>query len=130
MNDSAQGMKSEYHGPSGPGGYWFHLYECQHISKGEYPAGLAIPLGPNVNLLVCRHCWAGIKGMVAEELLHHHLWHLPQTQRETVVKQLIEQGNQGIDEEQARFKAPLQDDEDAQKAGRQWSEWGECPPRI
>lgn len=91
-----QGMKSEYHGPSGPGGYWFHLYECQHISQGEYPVGLAVPLGPNINLMVCRHCWQQIKGMVAQEMIHDHLWHLPQAQKQAVIQELMEAGEKRL----------------------------------
>lgn len=48
---------------------WYRLYECEHITDGTYPAENAIPVGEHTNLILCKHCWTHVFGMVAADIL-------------------------------------------------------------
>lgn len=51
---------------------YFRIYECEHITDGTYGGNLprnVIPVGEHSNILLCRHCWQHVKGMVLEEMV-------------------------------------------------------------
>jgi hypothetical protein len=101
----------ETHGIVGEG-FWFRLYECSHITDNEYPIATCVAIGAHANMLFCRHCWAQIKGMVAEELLHAGLHSLPSGNREKFLEQLL-QGAQYMQDQQdgsAPLKSGVGDD--------------------
>lgn len=50
-------------------GAWFHLYQCEHLSNDSYPLEVIIAIGEHSNMALCKHCWAGVKGAVLEEVI-------------------------------------------------------------
>lgn len=47
----------------------FLLYECEHVTANTYPLETVIPIGERANLILCKHCWQHVTGMVTEEIL-------------------------------------------------------------
>lgn len=47
----------------------FLVYECEHVTNGTYNATEAIPVGSQINILLCKHCWEHVRGMAAQAIL-------------------------------------------------------------
>lgn len=84
----------------GEGDRVLRLYECPHITQNTFPIALAICIGDDTNLLLCRHCWAGIRGLVSEELLRTSLQQIVSSNRTHVVNELVRKAVQAEKEGQ------------------------------
>ena len=49
--------------------HWFRLYECEHVTEGAYPIETALPLGNHTNMLLCKHCWLHMRGLILNDIV-------------------------------------------------------------
>lgn len=45
-----------------------YLYECNHVTSGEYGIQGILPVGRYANILVCKHCWMNLQAMFLADM--------------------------------------------------------------
>jgi hypothetical protein len=102
-------LKYERHGISEEGiplqPNWFFLYECPHVTAGTYGLETGVSIGEHVNLILCKHCWQQISGIVAIEILQDLLKVLPSDAVAKVFSAMIPENGLQSSTQRATVKA-------------------------
>lgn len=72
----------------------FYLYECNHVTSGEYGAQGVLPVGRYANILICKYCWQNLQAMFLADLFRDLLQTRASVELTTMMCDLLnEMGN-------------------------------------
>jgi len=75
------------------GKFPFLMYECEHVTAGTYPPMNAIPIGEHTNMLLCKHCWLHLEGLVLDGMVKRVIKKMTPTQLAEFVKAICDEPN-------------------------------------
>lgn len=69
----------------------FYLYECNHVTSGEYGIQGVLPVGRYANILVCKHCWANLRDMFLADAFREMITYNPSEPLRAMLASLMNQ---------------------------------------
>lgn len=67
----------------------FWLYECNHVTSGEYSPQGVLPVGRYANIFVCKHCWQNLQAMFIADAFRDLLSMQPGPELTAMLKELL-----------------------------------------
>lgn len=67
----------------------FYLYECNHVTTGEYGGQGILPVGRYANIFACKHCWQNLQAMFLADAFRDLLSMQPGPELTAMLKELL-----------------------------------------
>jgi len=69
----------------------FYLYDCIHVTSGEYSPQGVLPVGRYANILICKHCWQNLRDMFIADCFRDLLSEHPGPELTAMLQALLAQ---------------------------------------